>query len=173
MLCKDLKHRKIYSSVIEKNCPPTWDLVKHSQPLMSTHFEQTQQWLNMPKNKSQHSITSKDPHLVTVRNSDQAPEHLQLQHLPDPGKDHQEDNSRLTDVREAVLQVLPLIKAVVGPSRNGLPNHRGDHLMTDKHSPDTDHQVVTSPGLPVVHPAEDLPSPVGADLPATPPSTEI
>ena len=126
----------------------------------------------MPKNKNQHSTTNKDPHLVTVENSDQVPAHLELQHLPDPGNDQQEDNSRLID-REAVLQVPTLVKAVVGPFSNSLPNHRGDHLMTDRHSPDTDHQVVTSPGPPVVHPAEDLPSPVGADLPATPHSTEI
>ena len=139
---------------------------------MLTHFEQTQQWLSTPKNKSQHSTTNKDPHLVAVENSDQVPPHLALQHLPDPENDQQEDNSRLID-REAVLQVPTLVKAVVVPFSNGLPNHRGDHLMTDRRSLDIDHQVVTSPGLPVVHSAEDLPNLVEADLPATPRSTEI
>ena len=127
----------------------------------------------MLKTRDQHSRTGRDQHPVTVENSDQVPANKELQHLQDLEKDPQEDNHRPSEDREAIPQAQLPIRAVVGPTKDGQPSHRGDIHQTDRHQPDTSHQVVTSPDLSVVHQAEDLPNLAEAGLPATPPNTEI
>ena len=102
----------------------------------------------------------------TLENTDQVPADMEIPNPQDLEKDLQEDNHRLTKDREAIPQVRLPIRAVMGPTKDGQPSHRGDIHQTDRHQPDTSHQVVTSPGLSVVHQAEDLPNPAEADLPA-------